>query len=204
MKILSLDISTKTGWAFAEIKNNEFKLLEYGICKKRNIKDYSKDYVYPADYLNLSNTCFNDILKIYQKYQPDILVIEETSKGSKNNYSQKTLEFIHYNIANFVTEYQIPTHYFMTGEWRNICNCKMNNEEKKQNKNVKTQKVKTGSKIAKNEKGKRIGKITKKHVNVRRANELFDLELKLKDEDKADAILLSYAYHILKFGGQGV
>ena len=200
MKILSLDISTKTGWALSEVKDGKFNLIEYGICKKRNIKDY--DYEYPRNYLKLSYECADDIVGLYKKFNPDILVIEETSKGSKNAMSQKILEFIHCHIALFICVNDIKRHYFMTGEWRNICSCKMNLNEKAQNKNVKKQRN-TGITIAKNEEGKRIGKITKKHVNVRRANELFDLELKLKDEDKADAILLNYAYY-LKFGGQNV
>jgi len=51
-------------------------------------------------------------------------------------------------------------------------------------------------------KKKRIGKITRKHVNVRRANELFESFLTepliLKDQDIADALLLALAYHMKK------
>ena len=72
----------------------------------------------------------------------------------------------------------------------------MTKEEKKQNAQIRKKKKATGATVVKNEEGKRIGKIGKKHVNVRRANELFGLELKLKDEDRADAILLGYAYFI--------
>jgi hypothetical protein len=45
-----------------------------------------------------------------------------------------------------------------------------------------------------------MGKITRKHVNIRRANEVFGAFLKTplrkKDEDTADSLLLGYCYHL--------
>jgi hypothetical protein len=40
------------------------------------------------------------------------------------------------------------------------------------------------------------GKITPKHLAVQKSNELYGLELKLKDDDIADAILLGRAFLI--------
>lgn len=154
---------------------------------------------YPVSYIKWSGKCYAKILDLIDKYQPSVLVIEETSKGSKNAHSQKILEYIHFRVANYIMESGSPVIYMMTEEWRRIVGCLMTKEEKKQNKTVR-EAHKEGTKIVKNEKGKRIGIIGKKHVNVRRANELFGPSLrepfKLNDEDKADGILLNYAYHL--------
>ena len=141
--------------------------------------------------------------KIIDNHQPDEFVIEETAKGSKNNMSQKIVEFIHAEIALFFENQDkigniYSRRYFLTEEWRRICGCVMNNHEKKQNKEVRKQRKK-GITVCKGEDGKRIGLIGKKHVNVRVANEVYGLELKLKDEDTADALLLAQALYIEKY-----
>jgi hypothetical protein len=192
-KVLSLDISSKTGWAISEIDEvaNIFKLLETGTLTKES----KPDIKYPEDYVVWAQNCFSAILGLINKYNPDVLVIEETSKGSKNNFSQKILEFIHYLVAVHIQMTKIKAHYFMTGEWRRICGCLLTNEEKKRNKEVSKQHS-NGVKVVKNAEGKRIGKIGKKHINIRRCNEIFNLGLIRKDEDRADAILLNYSYFV--------
>lgn len=40
------------------------------------------------------------------------------------------------------------------------------------------------------------GRLTAKHLSVRMANKIFDLELILKDNDIADSILLGHSYLI--------
>ena len=42
--------------------------------------------------------------------------------------------------------------------------------------------------------GKKRGKISKKHLAVRMVNDLYGKQLKLKDNDEADAILMGQAY----------
>jgi hypothetical protein len=90
----------------------------------------------------------------------------------------------------------------MTEQWRRIVGCKMSKQESVHNKHVKEYKKKQNSKIAYDETGKRIGKLTRKHINVRRANEIFGqylpTPLRKKDEDLADAFLLAYSYHLKK------
>jgi len=191
MKILSLDISTKTGYCVLEIDNEKYNLIESGTIKQQEKPKLD----YPDDYLMWGNNCANDIINIIKKHNPDHLVIEETSKGSKNNFSQKILEFIHYLVGKYIVENKIPRTYYFTEQWRRICGCVMNDAEKAQGKSVRTQR-KDGIKVAKNLEGKRIGKITRKHVNVRRANEIFNLNLILKNEDQADSLLLAYAYYL--------
>ena len=83
----------------------------------------------------------------------------------------------------------------------------MTKEESKHNKAVKKYKEKNATSIAYDEKGKRIGRLTKKHINVRRANEVFGqylkTPLKKKDEDTADSLLLGYCYHLRRIKQNG-
>jgi hypothetical protein len=191
-KVLALDISSKTGWSVGEASAEGFKLLQYGLLTKTERPDTK----YPSDYVQWAINTARPIIAKIEEIRPDVLVIEETASGSKSNYSQKILEFIHYIVAEYIVINKIKTRYFLTGEWRVIVGAKMNSSESKNNKKTKDIKKKTGLKLAKDENGKRLGKITKKHVNVRRANEIFGLSLILKNEDIADGILLGYGYYL--------
>jgi hypothetical protein len=198
-RILALDISTKTGYAVVDMDENGFKLIDSGTLEKLSEPEQPD---YPVNYLHWARACFANMESIISCYCPDEFVIEETAKGSKNNMSQKIVEFIHAELALFFEKTDIngkeyPRTYFLTEEWRRICGCKMSDSEKKQNIEVRKQRKK-GTKVAKNKESKRIGIIGKKHVNVRRANEVFKLDLLLKDEDRADALLLAYAYYLNK------
>lgn len=191
MKILSLDISSKTGWAVVSY-DKELSLVESGRLDQVT-NTYSEEY--PESYLKWSADIASEIVSLIEKKSADIVVIEETSKGSKNAKSQKILEWVHFLVASFLIEKKIKNHYLMTGEWRGLVSARMTKEELTRNKIVKKQHA-TGNKVAKDESGKRIGKISKKHVNIRRANEIFNLNLKKKNEDEADAILLGVAYAV--------
>jgi len=199
-RILALDMSTKTGYAVLDVDDSGFVLVETGTLEKES----EPEGQYPENYLVWSGRCIQKIIDIYNKFEPDELVIEETAKGSKNNMSQKIVEFIHYELALCFEiggiMWNKPRRFFLTEEWRRICLCLMNKEEKKQNAEVRKQRKK-GIKVCKDKEGKRIGLIGKKHVNVRRANEVFNLELILKDEDTADALLLAYALYVEKYKG---
>jgi Holliday junction resolvasome RuvABC endonuclease subunit len=200
-RILALDISTKTGFAVLDVQDGSYKLIDCGTLPKES-EPKGNVGIYPVNYLIWADICFNHIFKIIQQYNPDEFVIEETAKGSKNNMSQKILEFIHYKMAKYFDDNDFnnchyPRTYLKTEEWRRICGCCMTNEEKRQNKEIRKQR-KNGTKVCKGLDGKRIGKIGKKHVNVNRANEVFKLNLKLKDEDRADALLLAYALYLKK------
>ena len=155
---------------------------------------------YPAVFVDWAQLVFNEILALINRFKPDILVIEETVAGSKAVYSQKILEFCHYLLAKFIKESHIRSVYLLTGAWRSEVGAKMTKEESEHNKAVKKYKEKHGTKFAYDIKGKRIGKLTKKHINVRRANEVFGLFLKAplrkKNEDEADSMLLGYCYHL--------
>lgn len=197
-RVLSLDISTKTGWALMLSGDKDFTLETYGHIEKSS-EPAGK---YPGNYIDWAYQCFGEIVKLIDEHQPTVLVIEETASGSQSIYSQKILEYIHFLVAKLIRDTGIQAHYYMTEEWRRIAGCKMTKEESKHNKKVKKSKETTGKRIAYDENGKRIGKLTRKHINVRRANELFGQFLAKpliqKDEDTADALLLAYTFHAKK------
>jgi hypothetical protein len=197
-KILSLDVSTKTGWGFIVSDGKTFDLQAWGQIPQI----HQPDGVYPVNFVEWSRACFEKIEELIELYQPDVLVIEETSAGSKAIYTQKILEYIHFNIAWYISKYPIKVVYFLTEQWRRDTGCKMTKEESKHNKDVSKYKQKNETKIAYNEAGKRVGRLTRKHINIRRANELFadflPEPLRKKDEDLADALLLGFAYHLRK------
>lgn len=183
MKIFSLDISTNTGFAYFEDGN----LKEYGlIClnnkenKKKSIAEFGK---YPENYQEYALTLAKkikakmDSLVSEDFWDDGMILIEETTK-SRAVYTQKILEFIHCQFIRLFAGRGYIIKYIKTGEWRKCIELKMTNEDKKSNQEVR--------------KGKKRGLITKKHLSVRMANELFDLGLKIKDNDIADAILVGY------------
>lgn len=194
-RVLSLDISTKTGWALL-VSGDDCVLEQNGQISQIPCPDEP----YPGSFVSWARLCFKEIADLVDNLGPDVLVIEQTAAGSKSIHSQKILEFIHFLVAQFVQETGIKAIYLMTEEWRRETGCKMTKEESKHNKEVKKYKEKHDTKIARDKDGKRIGKLGRKHINVRRANEVFGKFLpkllKKKDEDTADALLLAYCYHL--------
>lgn len=208
-RVLALDVSTKTGYAFAISSDDGIKLENYGTLEQ--IHQPSGDY--PGVFVDWAERCFNEIEALIKNFKPDVIVIEETSKGSKNAMSQKILEYIHYLLAHFIREKKIRSVYILTEQWRRDIGCKMTDQEKARNKEVRDYKKKvfkeTGVKttVAYDINGKRIGLIGRKHVNIRRVSEIFEGQLKKplkrKDEDLADGLglLASYCLRRLKNNG---
>lgn len=200
-RILSLDVSTKTGWALL-ISSDKGPILEaYGQIPK---VECPEEEPYPGSYVTWAYQCFNPVEAVIEECMPDILVIEEVTK-SQNPFSQKILDYIHFLLAKFIKETGIPCVYMMTGQWRSAVGSYMNVAEKKHNAAVRKYKEKNKSKIAYDENGKRIGIIGKKHVTIRLINDTFKGQLKKplirKDEDTADAIALALAHHLRRMDG---
>jgi Holliday junction resolvasome RuvABC endonuclease subunit len=195
-RVLSLDMSTKTGWALIVSSPSGVELEEYG--KVQQISE--PEGAYPGNFVDWAYKVFGEIVKLVDRLAPDVLVIEETAAGSKSIHSQKILEYIHFLVAKFIRDTGIRAIYLMTEQWRRETGCQMTKEELKHNKEVRKYKDKNDTKIAYNKDGKRIGKIGRKHVNIRRANEIFGKYLptllRKKDEDTADALMLAYCYHM--------
>jgi Holliday junction resolvasome RuvABC endonuclease subunit len=195
-RILSLDMSTKTGWASMVSMDDGIQLEAYGQIPAI----HQPEGAYPGVFVDWAQLVFNEINVLIKRFDPDILAIEETCAGSKGVYSQKILEFCHYLLAKYIKESNIRSVYLLTGAWRTEVGAKMTKEESKHNKYVKEYKKEHKSKLARDINGKVIGKLTKKHINIRRANEVFGKFLKKplrkKDEDTADSLLLGYTLHL--------
>lgn len=195
-RILSLDISSKTGWASLVSTKDGIELEEYGTLPQI----HEPEGLYPHNYVEWAYLCFSQVEQLIDRFAPETLVIEETVAGSKAVYTQKFLEWVHFLLAKYIKETNIKAIYLLTGSWRSETGCVMTKEESKHNKAVKKFKEEHGSRLAYDSKGKRIGKLTKKHINIRRANEVFEKflkkPLKKKDEDTADSLLLGYCYHL--------
>ena len=199
-RVLSLDVSSKVGWALLDILSDDSIVrLESGTLEKTNESDY-RHLKYPLSYLEWSANTWQKIESLIHRCQPTHLSIEETTikvTGS-NNYSQKFLEWIHYHLATFLIansgKYEYA--YYKTDQWRVIVGCNtMTDEDKKKNKMVRDyKKANPKSRFTYDPEGKRISKVTKKDLNIRKANEVFGLNLIKKNEDEADGILLGYAF----------
>lgn len=195
-KILSLDMSSKTGWS-SMVSTDEGVILEaHGMIPPI----HQPEGAYPGVFVDWAQLIFDEIRILIYRFNPDILVIEETCAGSKGVYTQKILEFSHFLLAKYIKESNIKSIYLLTGAWRSEVGAKMTKEESKHNKYVREYKEKHKSKRAYDVNGKLIGLKTKKHINIRRANEIFGkflkVPLKKKDEDIADSLLLGYTWHL--------
>lgn len=193
-KILALDISTSAGWAFLD-EGQPKKLIDFGmIVNEDKISGYG---TYPESYVGAAEAMAIRLLELVLRFNPDKIVIEETNKG-RSRYTQKILEFIHCTLLILLRRdnHIQKVVYVNTSDWRKITGVELSKEDKKQN--TKLSKAKSAAK-KKNEKldkkslGIR-GKITKKHLAIRVANDLYDLQLKPKDDDIADAICIGTAW----------
>ena len=199
MKFIVLDISSKTGWAYFESTPQGLVLLERG---QRPQVEMLKHFSYPLNYLNWAQNIWDDIYdSVLSRRQFDAIVIEETAKGSKDAHAQKLLEWVHKHAAEFVVKNDVPAYYLQTGEWRQIAGCQMTKEEKKRNQKVRKGRKALGRSSLIEIDGKKVGLVGKKHVTIRRVNELFGLNLRVKENDVADALALGYAAYIRFFGG---
>ncbi len=202
-RILSLDMSTKTGYSVMISSSEGAQLESYGMIPAI----HQPEGKYPGVFVDWAELVFGEVDSLIKKFKPDVLVIEETCAGSKGVYTQKILEYSHFLLARFIRDSGIKSVYLLTGAWRSEVGAKMTKEESKHNKYVKEYKEEHKSKFAYDIKGKRIGKLTKKHINIRTANDIFGKFLKAplrkKNEDEADAILLSYCYHLRRLKNDG-
>lgn len=214
MKILALDLSTKTGWAVLETLDVHSKptLIAHGtFFREDTVEDWGD---YPWNYLRFTSDIAETVLMdLLPRFQPDQIVIEETNPG-RETYTQLILCYLHYSFLQRLMVRMDKVKYLRTGDWRKVVKMKLSKDQSKGNQKKNLLKAKKqasqlrakikalGSKksnqeaveLLKNELNKlQLGKITKKHLSVAIANELYNLELCLEDNDAADAILLGVA-----------
>lgn len=173
MKVLSLDLSTHTGWAVLESNHQKsaISLIEYGCCKT-----ISCPKLYPYGYIFKAKELAEQIEQIYFTHLPDFIVVEDTNRGQQR-YTQKFLEFIHFAVFDkFILNGIEKIYYISSSEWRSNQSVRLSKEQR----NINKKKIQS--------------KVTLKHVAVQKTNSLFGLQLKQKDNDIADAILLGVSF----------
>jgi hypothetical protein len=188
-RVLALDVSTKTGWATFI----DGRLADYGTeFPDKKVGDFGS---YPMNYVRLAEHLVDSLAKkVLERFAaPGTEVVIEETNASRQNYSQKILEYLHFCLNRRLHGYGLKVSYVRTGEWRRAIGATQNAEERKLNAKIRRIKQKTGSKLAKIE-GKVVGRRTQKHYALRAVNELFGIELPRKMEDAGEAILLGAAY----------
>ena len=94
-RILSIDMSTKTGWSSVVSTVDGVELEEYGTIPAI----HQPKGEYPGVFVDWAELVFTKIDELVKRFKPDVLVIEETCAGSKGVYTQKILEFSHFLLA---------------------------------------------------------------------------------------------------------
>lgn len=180
--LLALDLSSFTGYAiFTDgvlTKSGDYKVDIDGF----NVNDHpEKSPKYPKNLIDavakVADYMMNNLVT---PINPTHVVIENTVKG-RNRSTQRFLEWLHYVVYTRLKTYGIKSiTYLDPSEWRSILEVRLSKEDKKNNRDVS--------------KKKKRGRITKKHLAVRQANAIFNLNLKMKDNNRADALLLGWAF----------
>jgi len=144
-------------------------------------------------HLSATRTIAQMAIEVVDREKPDLVVIEETN-GSRSRYTQKILEWIHMEVCSLLLRRGLAPRYINTGDWRRVVGARLTKEDKKLNAKVRKLKA-AGDKAGLKALGVR-GKVGKKHVAVRYVNNQFGLNLKMKDNDQADAICLGVSYFL--------
>ena len=180
LKLLSLDISSHTGFAVFNVSElQEFGLINIEIKDFKATQHPEKHPSYPQNLFDAADVLANHIEFLVKKHQPNQVVIENTVCGRQRS-SQRMLEWFHFTTLKRLQALQIPFAYMDPSEWRKVLEMRLSKEEKQNNRQVSQ--------------GLKRGRITKKHLSVNLANEHFGLSLKQKENDIADAINLGSAF----------
>jgi len=198
MVIVGLDLSTKPGYAFLNLNNNkEVELIKYGTIKQK--EKITEKSGYPYSYVEFAEKVASDLFEVIKSFDGNIdkIVIEETT-ASRNNYSQKALEFVHFAVLKKLEEDQrfgrADIVYIRDGVWKSCTSSRLSVEEKRNNARIQRHKKKTGKKSIRKIGEEKVRKVTKYDAYIRAANDRYGLELKREDEDTAAAILVATAY----------
>jgi len=185
MYTLGLDISSHTGWAL--FKDSE--LVSYGI-----LNTSAKSREFPWGIYQWAKQCADKINELCSNYFfVDKIIIEKTNLG-KNREFQSFLEWIHFFVLHTFSFGSLKNkiNYIDTSQWKKQLNLKLTKEQREQNKFVLKQHKNGQKNVLQND--KRIGKVTSKHLSVEFVNKEFNLNLKLKNNDIADAVCIAFSH----------
>lgn len=193
MLILAIDLSTKPGVAI--LKDN--KLLHASTCfNDKTVEDFG---IYPDNYIKFTKYTIEKLVWYiknlgYEWVNFDKIILEETTT-SRSNYSQKKLEFLHYQFLLTFNAYKDKIVYIRSEVWKRITDAKMSKEEKANNAKIYRLKQKTGKRvIRKDEKGNAVRKVSRHDAYIRCCNDIFGTSFGRKEEDAAAASLLGLSF----------
>jgi archaellum biogenesis ATPase FlaH len=188
MRVLALDVSTKTGFAILDGEPGLIPVIKsFGVLENEMKVRGFRGEKYPWDFMAAAKRIASSVEDLLVNEKFDYFVIEETNSGGRaSRYSQKILEWLHFAILEVLDRQDGQVIYINSAEWRRVVGARLTREDKALNAKVSRLK-KSGDKEALHALGVR-GKINKKHVALRYVNNSFKLDLKVKDNDIADAI----------------
>lgn len=199
---MALDLSLKAGWAsLEESDDGKVELKTYGkLHPLIPLKDALKQYGYPWGYTFVAWSIADQVANLVWTQRPTHIAIEETNKG-RARYTQKVLEFIHHAVLTMLRDRadfdaRGRVFYINTSDWRSNLGQTLSREDRKSNDRLSKAKRNAklhGEKLDKAALGIR-GRVGKKHLSVKWANETYGLSLKMKDNDEADAISVGTAF----------
>ena len=186
MRVLGLDLSSNPGFAVVEAEpEGQLRLVAY---KGYHVEAKSS---FPFAHVDIAESVTKIVVDWVENHSPDRIVIEQTNLG-KARYSQKQLEFIHFAVIKELRSRHLDFVYVDSSEWRRALAQRLSKEDRKNNAKVAKAK-KTEDPLATKKALGVSGKITHKHLSVAWVNANFQLQLKLKDNDVADAVCLCAA-----------
>jgi hypothetical protein len=205
LKILGLDISTRTGWSLFE----SGRLVDFGLIEKS--KPHFTDYgEYPYNFVEIAEDVAEQIFRLVLDKKPDKIVVEEVNKPGRfgSRFSQKILDSIHC-LTLLKLKLLIPNDsiaYINTSDWRKKLNLSVIETKKKAKPflkelaNLKKQylsadksdkkDIKLKIDTLKNDLKQRciLHNIDKKSISVAHVNLVYGLNLKKGDNDISDAV----------------
>ena len=191
--ILSIDLSTKPGIAVFK----DSKLIHASTCfNDKTVEDFGP---YPMNYVKFTQYTIERLIQYIQSQRFilnhfDKIIIEETT-ASKQNYSQKKLEFLHHELLLTLNNLSDKIVYIRDGTWKKTNEVIRSKEEKAINYKIKKLKQKTGKRIIRrDEAGNALRKVSRHDVYIRRCNDIFGTNFGRKEEDAAAACLLGRSY----------
>lgn len=173
-------------------------LIDCGVIQTdKPVFDYGK---YPWNFYTVSQMLAQEMYFLVKKYKPDIVVIEEPNLG-KSRMAQRQLEWIHCCLMfALIDDVDLDVVYLSSSAWRQALDLVLTKEDKRNNAKLsKAKKLAATGGATIHEAKKRVGvkgRVNHKHLAVRYVNEHFGLNLKMKDNDKADAIALATGYYL--------
>jgi len=134
MIVLSLDISSKTGWSVF----NDGKLSSYG--QEVSLVSGGEQGDYPLNLIRAAKKQAKFLAEKAKECKAYFVVIEETNLG-KNRYSQKVLEFFHCVIVDAIAcacgKDGLQIKYMDSSEWRGALGLALSSEQRENNKKLK-------------------------------------------------------------------